>query len=137
MNRYELPENLCEEEHRRYLQALQIVGPAGKSGTLGPDRQTIISWTWDQDAVRHALGLADDLAWFLRVLDLQRQGLAGLCVYAAPTWLDAQGYEQGHTQWQDEALEEWGTIVITSAGVVTVPPRARGRWQFHAPRVGG
>lgn len=120
MNNYDLPEDLCEEERRWYLQALQLVGHAGKSGTLGPDRQTIICWTWDQDAVRQAFGLADDLAWFLRVLDLQRQGLAGLCVYAAPTWTDAQGYEQGHTQWPDEALEEWGTIFITSAGVVAL-----------------
>lgn len=106
----ELPEALSPAARLCYDQALRLVGHTGGSGHLGPDRQSIVAWRWEEDAVRQAWGLPDDATWLRRVFDLQRQGLAGLCVYAAMA---------GET-WVDEALEEYGTIDISPAGVLAL-----------------
>jgi hypothetical protein len=57
----------------------------GKPGNRCLDgRGGVYPWSWEVDAVRQRLGLADDMAWFETVISLQAPG-AGTEDISPPT----------------------------------------------------
>jgi hypothetical protein len=117
-----------------YRQARTIMGSDGRACHAyggGP----VLNYSWDETAVMQVLGETEYARFFAHIIETNLYGLGaiGLCVDAAPEGHDADGswWEAPHSvypacpyhNWRDDAIEEVGTVDITSAGVLLLAAR--------------
>lgn len=126
--------SLHQETQFQHGRAIQIMGSDGTP--CHSQDGTVLHWSWNEEEVMQALGETDFATFFIRCIELNLYTLsyARLCVYAAPEGHDADGswweapnpaYPKcPYQNWRDGAIEEVGSVDITSAGVLLLHARS-------------
>jgi hypothetical protein len=143
----------AEREKRRHvvdgalytaaMEAQFLMGHIVPNPHVAIDRRTIETWSWEEDSVRQALHVPLNTVWEQRVLELEVHGLASFAYGAPPVTHDAAGNAHEIPGWEDMPRDQWGSVSIHPAGVLTLAtlygrpyvrleesPAVRAHWQM-------
>lgn len=107
-----LPDHLAPAQQRPVALARAFLGTEG-SGHLDARHRVLVEYSWPAEEVEAAVAGPVPLALADAPGDVEQRGMARVClsvhVPGAP--------------WQDDASEDWGSLDIDSAGVVSLLQR--------------